>query len=458
MKLLSLHQANTCNEWATRLALTTFLILFHVESGFAQTRTLISPNEQANGNFGFSLSGVPDLSGDGLGDFCIGAPDEDGGTTDSGRAYVYHGRTGNLLYGLVSPVPRFQGRFGAAIAGGSDCNGDARGEVLIGADYEDVLSPNDNAGKAHLFSGSSGAWIRSYRSPMPQTEGHFGYAVSGSKDLNGDNCGDWMVGAYKEPIGVNTQAGRVYVFDGVSTSTIHSLVSPNFASSGHFGVSVSTMNDATGDGISEIIVGADQERPSALVNAGRAYVFNGATGLVIWTLISPAPVTSGRFGVKVSGVPDATGDGLGDIAIGESGTGKVYVFNGATGALVWTLVSPGGGLLGSAIAGIQDYNSDSRGDILCGAPLESGTATFSGKAYVFSGATGAVLATLHSPNAMLNGAFGAAVAGLPDAFSDGEADVIVGAPDEYPSPSPIEAGRAYEFFRLNPARDGWLYE
>ena len=52
---------------------------------------LASPNEEKNGYFGFSVSGVPDVDGDGCGDVIVGAHLEDPGVSpsDAGRAYIY---------------------------------------------------------------------------------------------------------------------------------------------------------------------------------------------------------------------------------------------------------------------------------------------------------------------------------------------------------------------------------
>ncbi|MCA9450234.1 MAG: FG-GAP repeat protein, partial [Candidatus Omnitrophica bacterium] len=66
---------------------------------------LASPNEEVGGDFGWYLSGVPDINGDGSGDVVVGARSDDpgGSPTDAGRAYIFDGATGALLQTLVSP-------------------------------------------------------------------------------------------------------------------------------------------------------------------------------------------------------------------------------------------------------------------------------------------------------------------------------------------------------------------
>src|SRR5690606_16999294 len=107
-----------------------------------------------------------------------------------------------------------------------------------------------------------------------------------------------------------------------------------------------------------------------------------------------------------------------------------YVYSGATGALLYALASPHAGYqswFGFAVAGVPDLDGDGRGDLLISAPAESHAAQNDGRAYVFSGATGDLLHTLTSPNPFSGGNFGGAVAGLDDLDGDGRGDLLVGA-------------------------------
>ena len=87
------------------------------------TRTLASPTAEANGGFGDNVAGVPDANGDGRGDLLVGAPSENGGATDAGRAYLFSGATGALLRTLTSPNAEVSGAFGEAVAGVPDADG-----------------------------------------------------------------------------------------------------------------------------------------------------------------------------------------------------------------------------------------------------------------------------------------------------------------------------------------------
>ncbi|MCA9441360.1 MAG: FG-GAP repeat protein, partial [Candidatus Omnitrophica bacterium] len=102
-----------------RIFSVSFLFAFLSALGPVQADPieLASPNEDVDGDFGWYVSGVPDLTGDGRGDVIVGArSDNPGGSpTDAGRAYVYDGATGALLHSLASPNEEVGGRFGQSV-------------------------------------------------------------------------------------------------------------------------------------------------------------------------------------------------------------------------------------------------------------------------------------------------------------------------------------------------------
>jgi hypothetical protein len=131
----------------------------------------ISPNEEFQGYFGQSVAGVPDVDGDGIADLLVGAVYEDPGTSpeDAGRAHVFNGASGALLYTLASPNEQSIGYFGMSVSGVEDVDGDGRGDLLVGAPSEDPGTSPAAAGRAYLFSGSSVLSIAAaaLNSPVP---------------------------------------------------------------------------------------------------------------------------------------------------------------------------------------------------------------------------------------------------------------------------------------------------
>lgn len=136
-------------------------------------------------------------------------------------------------------------------------------------------------------------------------------------------------------------------------------------------------------------------------------------------LASPTQTSSGYFGLSACAVPDLNGDAKADIAVLDPNffnntnfsTGRVRIYSGTTGAYIRSLIPTQGGTFQaaltfqrSAIAGITDVTGDGRGDIIVGAPSE-GSPQGAGRAYIYSGATGALFKILKSPSNEFNGTF-----------------------------------------------------
>lgn len=285
-----------------------------------QPITLASTHPEQYGEFGSVVAAVPDLNGDGKQDIIVGAVNETvQGQAGAGRAYVYSGATGALIRVLISPHFQGNGWFGSSVAGVADVNGDGKGDLVVGASDEGNTGPNnyDGPGKVYVFSGATGAWLRTITSPNAEAFGSFGGTVAGVADLNGDGRGDIVVGAWAEdPGAAPTDCGRVYIFNGANGAVLRTLASPNAQQYGTFGAALGVVPDVSGDGKPDLAVGATGEAPGGVVSAGRTYLFNGATGVVLRTLVSPNKEEYGIFGKSVSGVADVNGDGKGDLLVG----------------------------------------------------------------------------------------------------------------------------------------------
>jgi len=407
----------------------------------AQTllRTLGTPNPQAYGLFGVSVA-VGDVNGDRKGDVVVGAAQENG---MQGRAYVFSGTDGSLLFTLDAPNPQSTTCFGCYVAVG-DVNGDQKGDIAVGSPQE--LTGGKREGRVYVFSGADGSLLLTLNDPDPQPAppwGFFGSPVAVG-DVNGDGKGEVAVGATGQPVGGNSRQGRAYVFSGADGSLLFTLDTPNPGPFRLFGSSLA-VGDVNGDGEADIAVGAYGER--------RTYVFSGVDQLLLFTLNAPDPQVGVYFGWSVA-VGDVNGDGKGDIAVGDYGEsangnsyqGRAYVFSGADGSLLRTLDTPNpqaNAEFGYSLA-VGDVNGDGKGDIVVGADGETvGGNTRQGRAYLFSGASGSVRFTLDTPNPQAYAYFGWSVA-VGDVDGDGKGDITVGAPLEDVGGND-QQGRAYVF-------------
>ena len=361
---------------------------------------LSSPNPTEFGHFGLSVSSIGDITNDGIGDILVSTPWEYPGESPqfSGRAYAFDGMNGSLLHEMISPTETASGQFGLIIAGLTDVDGDDCPDIAIGAPQENPDPSYERSGAVHVFSGASGNHLRYFLSPNIQTGGGFGFSVAPIQDINCDGTEDIVVGAPYEDGEVSSYTGRAYVISGVDDQTLLSLLSPVERIEELFGWSVAALGDVNDDNVPDIIVGAPEiaEGGAIRYGEGAAYVYSGADGDHIFTLSSPNPQNEGHFGSRVKCCGDMNNDGVPDI-------------------------------------------------IVCADSENPGAGQTSGRLYIFSGATGDLIYTLTSPNAEAGGHFGMDAVCRGDNDGDGRYELIVGAPYENPGLSPLGCGRLYEF-------------
>jgi hypothetical protein len=395
---------------------------------------------------GAAIAVIPDLNGDGKPDIAVTSLFE---SEHIGRVYIYSGATGQTIRQLVSPNQELDNYYGTSIAAVPDANGDGIADIVVGAPADSPGNSPSQCGRAYLYSGATGQFILRFLPPSPQLLGEFGYAVAGLADLTGDGRGDVAIGAPDEALFPGGEdVGRVHLYSGATGARVRTIVSPTPRSSGDFGYALATIADLDGDGRQDLIVGAPKERAD---RSGQVHIISAATGQRLRTLSSPNPQNDGRFGAAVAAMPDANGDGIPDVVVGAprefNRSGRVYVFSGATGVLLRQVQSPGietDGRFGEAVAGLPDFNADGRGDFVVGAPHEDPGFSLedNGRAYIYSGATGQFLLRLIPPSGVTAEYFGFALAAMPDINGTGRPEIVVGAPGD-DSPTYGHAGVAY---------------
>ncbi len=325
--------------------------VFNAKTG-SVIRTLVSSNGEREGNFGNSVELADNL-------LIIGAPGETvNGFHGAGRVYVFSAETGSLVSTLVSPNAQTNGDFGGTV-------NQANGLLTVGAPFE-TANGFHGAGRVYVFSAKTGSLVSTLVSPNAQLIGEFGIST---EILDGRV----IVGADGESVNGFERAGRAYVFSATTGSLIIALSTANAEFSGLFGDSVAMTNQ-------EVFVGADAEAANGLAAAGRIYVFNVTTGLLIRTLISPDALIEGRFGFSFE-----LADGRMIVGASSEMGGRVYVFSAKTGSLESTLVSPNNVEFGQFGLSVELAN----GSIYVGAPGETVDGLFGvGSAYIFHGAMG----------------------------------------------------------------------
>jgi hypothetical protein len=240
-----------------------------------------------------------------------------------------------------------------------------------------------------------------------------------------------------------------------------------------YGGVVAALNDVNADGVNDIVVNSSTANNGTIQAAGYIGVLSGATGAIIWEFYGQTAFMVVKFeGV----VADQNGDGVRDVWVSyvQGGAQQKFLLSGANGALIsnpplssYPVYVPVGDLNGdtfgdfvilgqmltayagpnvttvlwsiphgvtygpatfTSVAPIGDINQDGRPDMLVGAagPCGKFGSIGPGKAYIVSGANGALLQTWTGPG--ICDSFGSRVTSPGDLDGDGKGDAVVASP------------------------------
>ena len=420
-------------------------------------RTFTSPTpfiELSGGQFGFALDVLGDLDGDAVPEVLVGAPGEDlipgeAGEYDGatfGHAYVLSGATGDVIRTLESPNRASEdwgAYFGWAVAVMGDLDGDGVADLAVGAPLEspEPVQP-DGAGAVYVFSGATGALLHTLFPPEPLVFGWFGSVLTPLGDVDGDDKEDLFVGvrSYRdsEQCDAATDADA-HVFSGATGALLYSLP-PAAGCAGRLGSSAAALGDLDGDGRGDFAIsGFVRENGSTQYYLD---VYSGAAPSLLYTITAQAEIRGLGGNRRLTALGDLDEDGAADFATlgwaadpdGGDNIWHLYVFSGATGALLFGTATPNpeDSRYFSTIGPAGDLDGDGTPDVLASDRDPSPSLPFSsGRAYAFSGATGALLQTFDPPVPRIEGLFGQALDGTTDFTGDGIPDLLIGEAEEY---------------------------
>lgn len=294
-----------------------------------------------------------------------------------------------------------------------------------------------------------------------------------SGDFDDDGFAD-VVFSSSEHNGAGFDSGEVYM-------VLASDLGEDVVQTVDDGASLRILGDTTGDeagsclgvlnsmdGVAghELIVGVPFAQPT-VANAGQVSIFtSGQLGASTLTVSDAAiqldgTVVDGLAGTSIAALDDIDGDGQQELAIGEPGSGRIFIMSSAD--LDNALTTPGsdsllnatwilttellGDGVGTVLASAGDMNGDGHPELLVGAPTALVNGVEKGAVYVVDLAdTPAGETSLSNAWLKLEGvdggeATGASVAGLGDIDGDGLSDISIGAPSG--SGDIAESGVAY---------------
>ncbi len=336
----------------------------------------------AGDSIGRAVSNAGDINGDGFDDVMVASRFADGPNNErpeAGESYIIFG--GNQFDAPID-LATLDGTNGFTIFGreagdqsgrdvhAGDINGDGVDDLLIGAFSAD--GPNNerpDAGETYvIFGGSNFTFDAEIDLDNFELDGTNGFTVFGAQagersgrsprsagDINGDGYNDLLIGAPQADEDDAEAVGETYLvyggptfnptidladIDGTNGVRISGINAGDLS-----GRALSNAGDINGDGLDDIIIGAQ----GANNEAGESYVVFGSTNLPATLDLENLDGTNGftisginagdLSGRSVSNAGDINGDGYDDLIInaslapgfeGEEEAGQSYVLFGGT--------------------------------------------------------------------------------------------------------------------------------
>ena len=309
--------------------------------------------------FGFSLTNMGDLNGDGVADLAVGAPGDNTGGVGRGAVHILFLNANGTVKsnstlesgGTNMPVLADRNYFGRSVANLGDVDGDGVADLAVGASGDSTGGVI--RGAVHILFLNANGTVKSSGAtkiahalnggPTLADADFFGASVTNLGDLDGDGVADLAVGSYRDNTGAS-DAGAVYILflnaTGASKSTtkIASGMNggPTLAEEDRFGSSVAFVGDVDGDGVADLAVGAINDNTNG-PERGAIHILALNTSGTVKTSRKIASGTNGgptlangdAFGDSVTNLGDLDGDGGTDLLVGASRDSTVGANRGA---------------------------------------------------------------------------------------------------------------------------------
>ena len=364
-----------------------------------------------------TVAELGDVNGDGKDDYAVGMPYADANGSDSGIVYVFLGPVpAPASLNVASASFRIVGHAGELLGfslGGGDVNGDGLADIAIGAPMAGPPA-RVGGGAVYVVFGSahpvdvdttdlSGTAHTNGTNPAPHStigsrydgflqNGHMGMSLAVLPDVNGDGYADIATGSPDADLH-RPGGGAVAVLYGkpsgehISLTDLWSAGYPYFfhvdfpdLDNQHIGESVAAVPDMTGDGWPDLAIGAPQADPGGRIDAGSVWIISGHL----------PPIDAGCTGMNL----DASCPWI-----------KLNTLTAAQGYRIDGAVAGEG--IGSSLAAVGDQNGDGLPDLAIGASAASPAGrTNAGEVVVMAGQAGSAASDTGSALERIWGALG----------------------------------------------------
>jgi hypothetical protein len=327
-------------------------ILFMNNDGTVQSNQKISMLEggftdtlNAGNFFGYGVAGIGDYDSDGIPDIAVSAP-----VPPNRSIYIIH-LNGN---GTVKDFVKNKNITAQGLTAIDDLNGDGRIDIVAcdpGAD----IGGTDRGAIRILFFNASSQMIYANTVVITSDSSGFGSGLADGDqfggrevamlgDMDGDGTKELAVGAFMSDGGkgavwilsIDTASyhviSKLKITEGMNgfTDTLTTGVNPNGTEGANFGHAMCAAGDLNGDGVIDLITGANQQ------NEGWAYILylNSNKTVKTYTRINNTDGGFGltldlqeRFSRSISFIGDLRSDGTIAVNIGggAGGTGTLYL-------------------------------------------------------------------------------------------------------------------------------------
>jgi len=284
-----------------------------------------------NGRFASQVCSLPDITGDGIGDFAVSSPGASDGRRGTGRVDILSGRDISIVAELCAPVANCRCRFGTTLQW-VEGRGNEDGLLIV------VESATEPTCTGHICAYARGSLLMGVAPSARVLGDELGERVSG------DICvlRNLDSGAPEVVAIVSGQSGGEIALVSWDTKQLIQRVShPGHQGTALFGFSVARIGDVNVDGVEDLLVGAPYESIESLDDVGAVYALSGLTGEVLWN--ARGQRADDEFGASASILSDLDKDGVQDIVVGApgntTGAGTICVLSGTSGCRISSINS-----------------------------------------------------------------------------------------------------------------------